>query len=135
MELIQSKLQECVRKGSMNSIGRLDNMLNGNSSSDYNDNGRNIDSDTKMNVDIDITTEGVISSQTLKQSGKDSSKIPHKASVTTKKKKLFLDMAQGQTGAKLARKKVTKMKKRGQIKNGQIIHKKTTKRIRKTKVV
>jgi len=133
MDIIQAKLQECINKGSTNSIGRLSNLLHGNSSDDPDDDG-NTDS-KNMNVSMD-TTDEVVTTPASSQSGKDPDKIPHKASITSnrkKKKRLVIDMAVGQTGAKLARKKITKMKKRGQIKNGQRIFKKSTVTVRKSR--
>merc|ERR1740124_845280 len=84
MDIIQAKLQECINKGSTNSIGRLSNLLHGNSSDDPDDDG-NTDS-KNMNVSMDTTNE-VVTTPASSQSGKDPDKIPHKASITSNRKK------------------------------------------------
>mmetsp|Transcript_9997 Transcript_9997/g.11689 ORF Transcript_9997/g.11689 Transcript_9997/m.11689 type:complete len:166 (+) Transcript_9997:84-581(+) len=133
MEIIQSKLQACIQKGSMNSIGRLSNLLNGNSSSDDHDDVCTTDT-TQMNAAMDTCTDDVSTTPTSSRKGKDPAKIPHKASTTVnkrKKKRLVVDEAPGQTGAKLARQKISKMNKRGQMKKGQKVIKRTTPNVRK----
>ena len=54
-------------------------------------------------------------------------------SKKTTKKKHMIDIAPGQHGAKLARKKVSKMKKRGQVKKGQRVLRKSRGGVRKKK--
>lgn len=133
MELIQSKLQACIQKGSMNSIGRLSNLLNGNSNSDDHDDGCTTDT-TQLNAAMDTSADEVSTTPTSSIKGKDPAKIPHKASTTAntkKKKRLVIDHAPGQTGAKLARQKISKMNKRGQMKKGQKVIKRTTPNVRK----
>jgi len=133
MELIQSKLQACIQKGSMSSIGRLTNLLNDNSSSNCNDDGCNTDP-THMDTSMDTSTNEVSTIPTSLVKGKNPAKIPHKASTTAtkkKKKRLVIEEPVGQSGAKLARQKISKMNKRGQMKKGQKVVKRTTANVRK----
>lgn len=108
--VIQSKLQECTEKGSMNSFERLSAMLD-------------TDSAPATGSASPLPTEAPDAMDTSSGIGlKSADKVPVKAKSSSKKKHM-IDTASGQTGAKIARKLVTKMKRRGTVKKGQVVKK------------
>ena len=113
MAIVQSKLQECIEKGNMNSFEKIAQQFHGgndNSDMEGNDNeGPDIEA-----MDTDLT-----------MGGKNPDKVPTKKS---KKKKHLLPNTAGQTGAKLARKKINKLKRAGKMKKGQMVRKTTVKK-------
>mmetsp|Transcript_27804 Transcript_27804/g.34346 ORF Transcript_27804/g.34346 Transcript_27804/m.34346 type:complete len:153 (-) Transcript_27804:183-641(-) len=110
-QIVQEKLQECIDKGSMNSFARLSTLFNSNQHMD-DDCGEDNEANT-MQVDSTMSS--------IEASVKNSDKVP------TKRRKIHaITAVPGQTGAKLARKKVNYMKRRGQMRNGQKVVKKTT---------
>mmetsp|Transcript_12781 Transcript_12781/g.18650 ORF Transcript_12781/g.18650 Transcript_12781/m.18650 type:complete len:152 (+) Transcript_12781:107-562(+) len=120
MEKVQQKLQECISKGSLNSFERISNLLHGND----NDDNMEEDDDNKSNIDIDAM-------DTSNGNGKNPDKMVTKK--PSKKKHVFPNVA-GQSGAKLARQKVNKMKRRGKMKKGQVVRKIPTGRKKKGNV-
>ncbi len=117
MEIIQAKLQECIDKGTMNSFEKLSKQFNSDSNnSDMEDSNKNDAPD--INVDamsMDTDTNAI---------GKSEDKIP----VKRRKKIHQLPNTPGQTGAKLARQKINKMKRGGKMRKGQVVQKNTAKR-------
>lgn len=108
--IVQSKLQECTDKGSMNSFERLSAMLD-------------TDSAPAAGSSSPLPTEAPDAMDTSSGIGvKSADKVPVKAKAGGKKKHM-IDIASGQHGAKLARKQVTKMKRRGTVKHGQVVKK------------
>uniref|UniRef100_A0A7S3V7D1 Uncharacterized protein n=1 Tax=Chaetoceros debilis TaxID=122233 RepID=A0A7S3V7D1_9STRA len=95
--LIQEKLKECISKGEMNSFERLNGIFN---KDDGDDNMDNNNSDSNIDIDAMDTDAKVVIN---KQKGKKKHPLQH---------------TQGQSGAKLARKKINKMKRRGVYKKG-----------------
>lgn len=113
MASVQAKLQECINQGAMNSFEKLSKQLHGESNSEMEDNGN-------VSPDIDaMDTDQVMST------GKSESKVPIKKS---RKKKHLLPNVAGQTGAKLARKKINKLKRAGKMRKGQMVKKNTVKK-------
>merc|ERR1739838_754935 len=98
--LVQAKLQECINKGSMNSLERLTNIL----STEPVANGAS----SNITVENDMDTGD----------GKNSEKTPFKARKT--KKHAIRNVVKGTHEALLVKKRINKMKRRGQIKKGQI---------------
>lgn len=108
----------------MNSFDRLNTLFNG-ENTDMEDADPN-----RPTIDIDaMDTSNTITVTT----GKDLDKIPIKRSSTNRKKKLVIQATAGQSGAKNARKKITYMKKRGQMKKGQKVVKKSNPQKKKKK--
>ena len=77
MAIVQSKLQECINSGQMNSFDRLSNLFSGNTTTAADSNNNNAD---------DMDDSDVEMSNTALVKGKDSSKIPagKKSTIKTK---------------------------------------------------
>ena len=120
--IVQSKLKECIENGELNSFDRLNTLFNGENKDmmDTDQNGPAIDIDAMDTSDATTIT------------GKKSEKIPVKRS-SSRKKKLVIQATAGQSGAKLARKKITYMNRRGQMKKGQKVVKKAKPQQKKKK--
>jgi hypothetical protein len=111
-ETVQEKLKECIAKGGMNSFDRINSLFGNNEEMDTEDENR--------------TTPGIEAMDTKQMN--ESTKF----NVSTKKHKFTNDEG-NYTGKTLARKKVNRMKRRGQMKT--IV--KTSdpkKRVKRTKV-
>ena len=121
---MQAKLKECMESGEMNSFDRLNTLFNGANKDmeDADPNGPSIDIDAMDTSDATAVT-----------TGKSLDKIPIKKSSSSRKKRLVIQATAGQSGAKLARKKITYMKKRGQMKKGQKVTKKANPQKKKKK--
>lgn len=113
MDTIQAKLQECISKGSMNSFDKVSKQLHG----DNNDSDMEDHDNTAPDIDA-MDTE-------MTSTGKSGDKVPVKKS---RKKKHLLPNTAGQTGAKLARQKINKLKRNGKMRKGQMVRKVTVKR-------
>ena len=120
---IQEKLRECTDKGTMNSFDRLSAMLDtdptGSSSAMVDGSSSPLAADAPDAMD---TSRGL--------GTKSADKVPVKAKSAGKKKHM-IDSKGSVTGAKIARKKVTKMKRRGTAKNGVVIQRKRSTKSRK----
>lgn len=92
MAIVQSKLQECINSGQMNSFDRLSNLFSGNSTTASNSNNDN------DGMEDDDDGDEAMANTALTKS-KDSSKIPIKSKSSTIKSKLV-----GQYGDKTSRK-------------------------------
>ena len=119
MTIVQSKLQECIAKGGMNSLERLSQQFNStNSHSDMED-------QDSVTPDIDAMDTDIAPINTS-TSTKDPDKVP-----TKKRNKIKMTLLNntpaGQLGAKLARKKSMKDRK-GKTKSTQVSRKRTSKK-------
>jgi hypothetical protein len=120
---IQEKLRECTDKGTMNSFDRLSAMLDtdpSGSSSAVMDGSRSPLADAPDAMD---TSRGL--------GTKSADKVPAKAKSSAGKKKHMIESKGSVIGAKIARKKVTKMKRRGTAKNGVVVQRKRSTKSRK----
>lgn len=113
MEAIQEKLREVIQKGSvMSSAENVCSVL------DVSDDG----SDDEMSTEEENVLEVVDCQQPQRGSNSSSrnTKIPVKAN---KKKKFWIDNVAGQSGARLARKVISRAKSHGKWKNGSFVTK------------
>jgi hypothetical protein len=109
MNTVQEKLQECISKGNMNSFERLARTFQSDSPVEEEKNN--------SMMDIDHQPES--------SSAKNETKpLNHKRLVLLNKKKHQMPFAPGQSGARLARKIISKRNRRGQISVGVGIVKK-----------
>mmetsp|Transcript_19213 Transcript_19213/g.55322 ORF Transcript_19213/g.55322 Transcript_19213/m.55322 type:complete len:157 (+) Transcript_19213:104-574(+) len=118
---IQEKLRECTDKGTMNSFDRLSAMLD----TDPSGSTSVVDGSSSPLPDA---PDAMDTSRGL--GTKSADKVPVKAKSAGKKKHM-IDSMGSVTGAKIARKKVTKMKRRGTAKNGVVVQRKRSTKSRK----
>mmetsp|Transcript_20198 Transcript_20198/g.30052 ORF Transcript_20198/g.30052 Transcript_20198/m.30052 type:complete len:165 (-) Transcript_20198:331-825(-) len=116
MAIVQSKLQECINKGSMNSLDRLSTIMNG----PANDSGKEDNeemNDSMPAIDAVGTTSGA--AMDVVTTGKRPEKIPLSKTDTMKMRVTgnVLNLV-GQPGGRLARKRLQKAQRRGQLKKG-----------------
>lgn len=114
-ETVQEKLQECLQKGELNSFGRIQSLFGNNDNMDVED---NLDAQNLEGVESDSKITKLVNEST-------------KFNVSMKKHKFNNDEGNF-TGKTLARKKVNRMKRRGQMKTSTVAP--NQKRIKKTKV-
>jgi len=140
MNIVQAKLQECVQNGSMNSFEKLGNVLNGSNRAEEDDDDNMSQSNEQSSENLDdngIDQPGYVvdnpfpssykRNNTIVSSTKPIDKIPVKSAANSNKAKTkrrqWIPNPVDQTGAKLMTQKIAKMKRRGQWKNGQKVHK------------
>ena len=120
---IQEKLRECTDKGTMNSFDRLSAMLDTDPSGSTG--AVAVDGSSSPLPDA---PDAMDTSRGL--GTKSADKMPVKAKLAGKKKHM-IDSKGSVIGAKIARKKVTKMKRRGTAKNGVVVQRKRSTKSRK----
>lgn len=113
MATVQAKLQECVARGSMNSFERLSAILETTDVVNATSTGGGSPNGVPA---IDAMDTSTITGAVIESGTKSSNKIP--AKKRSRMKKQVIPNYVGSTGATLARKEVTKMKRRGQLKKG-----------------
>ena len=120
---IQEKLRECTDKGTMNSFDRLSAMLDTDPSGSA--------GAVAMDGSSSPLPDAPDAMDTSRGLGtKSADKMPVKAKLAGKKKHM-IDSKGSVIGAKIARKKVTKMKRRGTAKNGVVVQRKRSTKSRK----
>jgi hypothetical protein len=119
MAIVQSKLQECISRGGMNSFERLAKQLNGNAN-------QHSDMEDQDSVAPDIDAMDTEMMTVPSTSTKNPDKVPAKRKNKVKAN-LLKNIPAGQTGAKLARKKAMKDRK-GKSKTSQTPRKRTSKK-------
>mmetsp|Transcript_48969 Transcript_48969/g.72814 ORF Transcript_48969/g.72814 Transcript_48969/m.72814 type:complete len:155 (-) Transcript_48969:333-797(-) len=118
MDTIQSNLRACMEKGSMTSVQKLTSLF------DTTEDNSSSDAENDSDGDDAMDTTGTESKSSRSSDGAKT--VPIKANLSTKKKKkkYWTDHTPGQHGARLARKSISRMNARGQMKNGQKVVKK-----------
>lgn len=136
MKKIQAKLKECISNGSKSSIAALSSLL---------DTAECESMEGREGTGMDVTKDNSVDGFNLETASMDEAvmdtvecnsrkrieKIPIKVSDNKKKKKYWVDNVPGQTGSHLARKRISRAKKRGQITNGSHVRKSRTSKTKK----
>jgi len=132
MNIIQEKLREVIEQGNLSSVHRLSSVLD---TSDHND-----ESDDDISVEEEDENKQIPKqlydmheeSAAVAMEKKSEDKIPKKAS---KKKKHWIENVRGQSGARLARKGISRAKPHGKMKIGSFANKSKPRQPRRNKNV
>lgn len=122
MAIVQSKLQECISRGGMNSFERLAQQLNGNGNNRTSTSDMEDQDSVAPDIDAMDTEMITVPSTSTKNPDKVPAKKKNKVKAT-----LLKNTPAGQTGAKLERKKNMKDRK-GKTKTSQTPRKRSSKK-------